>query len=105
MHASHGSDFARTADDRPGVRGPIRGPDRATGPAARSGTPGLALAYLRTFRRVVVPLAASGAGVAWAAGEPWLAAAGVAVAVGELLESSYYLGVLRWGERRAGRRV
>jgi hypothetical protein len=48
-----------------------------------------ALAYLYLFRRVVVGLALVGAGVAC-----------VCIGVGELLESSYYIGVLRWGQRR-----
>jgi len=59
-----------------------------------------ALAYLYLFRRVVVGLALVGAGAAWAAQVPWLLAACVCIAVGELLESSYYIGVPRWGQRR-----
>ena len=62
--------------------------------------PAWALTYLYLFRRVVVALALLGAGVAWAHELPWLAAAGLAVATGEWLESSYYIGVLRWGRRR-----
>ncbi len=61
-----------------------------------------ALAYLYVFRRVVVGLALVGAGVGWAAQVPWLLAAGLCIAVGELLESSYYIGVLRWGAARSG---
>ena len=62
--------------------------------------PEWALRYLYLFRRVVVTLALVGAGAAWATDLPWLAAAGLAIATGEWLESSYYIGVLRWGQRR-----
>jgi hypothetical protein len=62
--------------------------------------PEVAFAYLYTFRRVVVGLALVGAGVGWAAQVPWLLAASVCIAIGELLETSYYIGVLRWGQRR-----
>ncbi len=34
-----------------------------------------------------------------AAGVAWLFAACVCIGLGELLESSYYIGVLRWGQR------
>ena len=60
-----------------------------------------ALAYLYAFRRVVVGLALVGAAVGWVEQVPWLAAAGVCIAIGELLESSYYIGVLRWRQSRA----
>ena len=59
-----------------------------------------ALAYLYAFRRVVVGLALVGAVVGWLEQVPWLAAAGVCIAIGELLESSYYIGVLRRGQRQ-----
>ena len=59
-----------------------------------------AFGYLYLFRRVVVALALVGAGLAWSLGSPWLAAAGLAIAIGEWLESTYYIGVLHWGERR-----
>ena len=59
-----------------------------------------ALAYLYVFRPTVVGLCLVGAGLAWAAELPWVVAAAVCVAIGELLESSYYIGVLRWGQRR-----
>jgi hypothetical protein len=60
-----------------------------------------AFAYLYLFRRVVVGLALVGAGVGWAGQVPWLFAAGLCIGIGELLESSYYIGVLRWGQGRA----
>ena len=71
-----------------------------SGVPARGG-PERALAYLYVFRRVVVGLALVGAGVAWVEQAPSLLAACVCIGVGELLESSYYIGVLRWGQRRA----
>jgi hypothetical protein len=52
--------------------------------------------YLYVFRRVVVGLCVVGAGAGVAAEVPWLLAASVCVGIGEWLESSYYLGVLRW---------
>ena len=64
------------------------------------GWPEWALVYLFAFRRVVVGLCLVAAAVAWIAQVPWLLAASVCVGLGELLESSYYIGVLRWGQRR-----
>jgi hypothetical protein len=40
------------------------------------------------------------AGLAWIDQVAWLLAASACVGLGELLESSYYIGVLRWGQRR-----
>jgi hypothetical protein len=59
-----------------------------------------AFAYLCVFRRVMVGLCIAGAGVAWAEQVHWLLAVCVCVGIGELLESSYYIEVLRWGRRR-----
>jgi hypothetical protein len=59
-----------------------------------------AFVYLFVFRRLVVGLALVGAAVGWAWQVPWLAAASVCIGSGELLESSYYISVLRWGQRR-----
>ena len=70
-------------------------------PRQPEGGPARALAYLYLFRRVVVALALLGAGVAWASELPWLAAAGLAIATGEWLRSTYYIGVLSWGHRHA----
>lgn len=61
---------------------------------------GRALIYLSTFRRVVVGLAVIGAAVGWAENVPWLLAASVTVGIGEWLESSYYIMVLRWARSR-----
>ena len=62
--------------------------------------PEWALVYLFAFRRVVVGLCLVGVGVGWTSQVAWLLAASVCVGLGELLESSYYIGVLRWGQRR-----
>jgi len=59
----------------------------------------LAFRYLILFRRVVVRLAIVGAALAWAYQLPALTAALVCVGIGELLESSYYISVLRWHQR------
>ena len=59
--------------------------------------PQWALTYLYAFRRVVVGLCVVGAGVGWVEHIDWLLAASVCVGIGELLESSYYIGVMRWG--------
>ena len=61
----------------------------------------LAFRYLYLFRRVVVSLALIGAVLAWAYEIPALTAALVCVGIGELLESSYYISVLRWRQRYA----
>ena len=59
----------------------------------------LAFSYLCLFRRAVVSLAVLGAVLAWAYQLPALMAAFVCVGIGELLESSYYISVLRWRQR------
>lgn len=61
----------------------------------------LAFRYLFVFRRVVVSLAVLGAVLAWAYEYQALMAAFVCVAIGELLESSYYINVLHWRERES----
>jgi hypothetical protein len=61
--------------------------------------PEWALAYLYVFRRVVVGLALIGAGAAWSWQVPGLLAACVCIGIGELLESTFYIEVLRWGQR------
>ncbi len=65
-----------------------------------TGWPEWALLYLVVFRRTVVGACVAVAGVAWLSSIAWLVGLAVCVGVGELLESSYYIGVLRWGERR-----
>jgi hypothetical protein len=55
--------------------------------------------YLVAFRRTVVGLCLAAAGAAWLSEVTWLLAVSVCVGIGELLESSYYIGVLRWGQR------
>ena len=61
----------------------------------------MAFRYLYRFRRVVVSLALIGAVLAWAAEIPALTAALVCIGIGEWLESSYYITVLRWRQRQA----
>jgi ABC-type transport system involved in cytochrome bd biosynthesis fused ATPase/permease subunit len=55
--------------------------------------------YLHVFRVVVVSACAIIAAYAWLADLGWLLAASACIGTGELLECSYYLTVLRWGER------
>jgi hypothetical protein len=73
------------------------GAERETRAAPEPRRPDVALTYLYAFRRVVVGLALLGAVVAWVAGAPWLLAICVCVGLGELLESSSYIAVLRRG--------
>src|SRR5919199_3215031 len=61
--------------------------------------PEWALAYLSVFRRVVVGLALVGAAAGWSWQVPGLFAASLCIGVGELLESTYYIEVMRWGRR------
>jgi hypothetical protein len=63
----------------------------------RRSWPAWALTYLYVFRRVVVGACLVGAGIGLAEEITWLLAASVCIGVGELLESSYYIGVLHWG--------
>jgi hypothetical protein len=65
----------------------------------------LAFSYLYLFRRVVVSLAIVGAVLAWTFQLPALMAAFVCVGIGELLESSYYISVLRWRQVQVRRLV
>jgi hypothetical protein len=66
----------------------------------------IAYAYLYGFRRTIPPLAAIGSIVAWLLGWEALAAGLVCVAIGELLESSYYINVLRWADHATpGQRI
>jgi hypothetical protein len=60
-----------------------------------------ALTYLYVFRRIVVGLCCVGAGLGLADSVAWLLAASVCVGFGELLESSYYIMVIRWGHPAA----
>ncbi len=62
--------------------------------------PERALAYLYVFRRVVVGLALGGLSAGWYWPVPGLVAASLCIGLGELLESTYYIEVLRWGQRR-----
>ena len=62
--------------------------------------PERALAYLYVFRRVVVGLALGGLSAGWYWQVPGLVAASLCIGLGELLESTYYIEVLRWGQRR-----
>ena len=65
----------------------------------RQSSPEWALAYLYVFRRVVVGLALLAAGVGWYWQAPGVVGAGLCIAVGEFLESTYYIEVMRWGQR------
>src|SRR5436190_23689959 len=56
----------------------------------------LAFSYLYTFRRIIIIVALIGAGVAWAEQLSSLFAACVCIGIGELIECSYYLGVLKY---------
>ena len=55
--------------------------------------------YLHVLRVVVVSTCALVAVYAWLSSVGWLLAASACIGAGELLECSYYLMVLRWGER------
>jgi hypothetical protein len=67
---------------------------------SRPGETALAYRYLYTFRRIIASVALVGAGLAWAAQLHGLFAACVCVGIGELIACTYYLGVLRWEQRR-----
>ena len=59
--------------------------------------PGWALTYLYVFRVVVVGACVLGAAIGWVMGVQWLLASSICVGIGELIESTYYIVVLRWG--------
>ena len=70
----------------------------------RRSWPEWALEYLYVFRAVVVGLCLVGAAVGLAGQVAWLLAASACIAIGELLESSYYIAVLEWARRSAALR-
>jgi hypothetical protein len=61
--------------------------------------PEWAVTYLRVFRLVVVGTCLSLLVVAYVLHVPWLVMASACIALGEFLECTYYLVVLRWGVR------
>src|SRR5215207_6345270 len=65
----------------------------------RQSYPEWAFAYLFVFRRVVVGLALVGVGVGWVGQMPGVFGAALCIGIGELLESTYYIEVMRWGQR------
>ena len=64
-------------------------------------TTALAFRYLYGFRRIVVGLAVTGAVISSVQQWSGLCAACVCIGIGEWLECSYYLNVLRWRQDRA----
>ena len=61
--------------------------------------PEWAMTYLRVFRVVVVGTCVSVLLAAYVLHIPWLLMASACIALGEFLESTYYLVVLRWAAR------
>lgn len=61
--------------------------------------PAWARTYLLIFRVIVVSTCVAVAVTAWLANISWLLGASVCIGIGELIESSYYLVVLDWGQR------
>ena len=60
--------------------------------------PQWALTYLYVFRAVVVGSSLAFAALAWLTHIPWLLMAGLCIAAGEFVETTYYITVLRWAE-------
>jgi hypothetical protein len=58
-----------------------------------------ALTYLYMFRVIVVGSCLGVLAFAWFAHIQWLVMASACIAIGECVESSYYIIVLRWAER------
>ena len=58
-----------------------------------------ALAYLHVFRVVVVGMCVLLAVVGWVADIQWLFMASLCIGLGEMIESTYYIVVIRWGQR------
>src|SRR5256885_6237545 len=75
---------------------PGHAPTRLAPAPARLAKSDLAFSYLYTFRRIIIIVALIGAGVAWAEQLSGLFAAFVCIGIGELIECSYYLGVLKY---------
>jgi hypothetical protein len=61
--------------------------------------PAWALTYLYVFRVIVVGSCLGVLAIAWFAHIQWLVMASACIAIGECVESSYYIIVLRWAER------
>jgi len=58
-----------------------------------------AFTYLYVFRAVVVSICLTLALIGWFSHVDWLFNASLCIAIGELVESSYYITVMRWGQR------
>lgn len=58
-----------------------------------------ALTYLHVFRVVVVGVCLLLAILGWYEHIQWLFAFGLCVAIGEMVESTYYILVINWGQR------
>jgi hypothetical protein len=61
--------------------------------------PGWARIYVQVFRTLIVTACVAFAVYGWLAHIPWLLAAAVTIGIGELLECTYYLVILEWGQR------
>jgi hypothetical protein len=59
----------------------------------------VAFTYLYTFRVIAITVCSGAAIVGWTQNIDWLLAAAVCVGIGEVLECSYYITVMRWGSR------
>jgi hypothetical protein len=61
--------------------------------------PEWARTYVNVFRTVIVAICIAAAIYGWWAHIAWLLAAGTTIGLGELLECTYYLAILDWGQR------
>ncbi len=59
-----------------------------------------ALTYVYAFRRFALGACLVAWAIGWAADVSWLVAAATCIGIGEVLECSYYIAVMRWGAAR-----
>jgi hypothetical protein len=65
-----------------------------------SSGPDWALAYCYVFRRIAFATCLAAAGIGWALHIDWLLASAICIGIGEVLETTYYIVVMRWGRAR-----
>jgi Na+-transporting methylmalonyl-CoA/oxaloacetate decarboxylase beta subunit len=62
--------------------------------------PARALTYVSAFRRFALGACVIAWAIGWATDVSWLVAAATCIGIGEVLECSYYIAVMRWGAAR-----
>lgn len=62
--------------------------------------PEWAVAYCKLFRRIAILTSLLAAAIGWQLHIDWLPWAALCIGLGEFLETTYYIAVMRWGRAR-----